>query len=78
MIHAKRFHIRIEHVKKSKCRDEFLNRLAANREIQKWNKQNPTQKKSFVKRVPAMPRPAHIVKGKEAITVEPVAYEDVV
>lgn len=31
----KRLHVRIEHVKKSSCRDEFLKRVATNEEIKK-------------------------------------------
>lgn len=70
----KRINIRIEHVKHSKCREDFLKRVKQNEKLRKEAK----EKKEFVclKRQPAQPRPAHIVNGKdEPILLAPIPYE---
>lgn len=70
----KRINIRIEHIKHSKCREDFLKRVKQNELLRKEAK----EKKTFInlKRQPAQPRPAHIVKGKEQpILLAPIPYE---
>uniref|UniRef100_A0A1B6CHB5 Large ribosomal subunit protein eL21 n=1 Tax=Clastoptera arizonana TaxID=38151 RepID=A0A1B6CHB5_9HEMI len=70
----KRINIRIEHVNHSKCREDFMRRVKENERKRKEAK----EKKIFVQltRQPAQPRPAHIVKTKEApIMLAPIAYE---
>lgn len=70
----KRINIRIEHVKHSKCREDFLQRVKQNEKLRKEAK----EKKEFasLKRQPAQPRPSHIVSGKdEPILLAPIPYE---
>ncbi|CAB0045173.1 unnamed protein product [Trichogramma brassicae] len=70
----KRINVRIEHVKHSKCRDDFLRRVKENEKLRLEAKQNKT--KVNLKRQPAQPRPAHIVKGKgEPQMLAPIPYE---
>ncbi|KAI9313931.1 60S ribosomal protein L21-A [Dichotomocladium elegans] len=71
----KRVNIRVEHIKHSKCRQEFLDRV----------KENAAKKKAakaagvFVntKRIPAQPREARHVSTKNNVpqTIAPVPYE---
>lgn len=70
----KRINLRIEHVKHSKCREDFLKRVKENERL----RQDAKEKKVHVtlKRQPAQPRPAHIVKGtEEPIRLAPIPYE---
>ncbi|CAL8075900.1 unnamed protein product [Calicophoron daubneyi] len=71
----KRINVRIEHVKPSTCRVDFLRRVQENDKKRKEAKAAGT----FVqlKRQPAQPRPAHIVKTKhnKVVTVHPLPYE---
>ncbi|CAB0031975.1 unnamed protein product [Trichogramma brassicae] len=70
----KRINVRIEHVKHSKCRDDFLRRVKENEKLRLEAKKNKT--KVCLKRQPAQPRPAHIVKGKgEPQMLAPIPYE---
>lgn len=72
----KRVTVRVEHVKPSRCREDFLARVKANNEARREAKEAGAVKLSF-KRSPALPRPGHVVEteGNEAITVVPVPYE---
>lgn len=70
----KRINLRIEHVKHSKCRQDFLNRVKQNEKLRKEAKEKKV--KVTLKRQPAQPRPAHIVSGKEAPQLlAPIPYE---
>ena len=82
----KRIHVRIEHVKKSHCRDELLARISANRAIRKAEAERNAELKKqgkaplaaqSLKRLPAAPLPAHTIKGADAKieTVAPLKYE---
>merc|ERR1712166_1164424 len=64
----KRLHVRVEHVRMSRSRTAFVDRVHANDEIKREFKKNGT----FVqcKRIPAQPRAAHVV----AITDAGVEY----
>ena len=73
----KRFHVRIEHVKKSRCQEDFKARIAANTEARKAAKA-AGQKFVAPKRSPALPAEAHIVDGNTMELVEPVPYEFIV
>merc|ERR1712243_296816 len=55
----KRISVRIEHVKHSQCRKDFLDRVHAN-EVKK-REQKVTGKKVVCKRFPCEPRPGHVV-----------------
>ncbi|XP_073344502.1 large ribosomal subunit protein eL21 [Pagrus major] len=72
---AKRINVRIEHVKHSKSRDSFLQRVKEN----EAKKMEAKQKGSWVelKRQPAPPRDAHFVSTKKNVPqlLEPIPYE---
>lgn len=71
----KRINVRIEHVKPSRSREDFLRRVKENAELKKKAKAEgiPVQ----VKRQPAMPREARTISfvDNKPETVAPVAYE---
>jgi large subunit ribosomal protein L21e len=75
---AKRINLRIEHVRHSKSRQGFLDRVVAN------NARIAEAKKAGtfvdVKRINVQPRPAHTVKlfGKEPEMVAPIPYEFII
>ena len=71
----KRINVRIEHVKHSRCREDFLRRVKENEEKRRVAKE--TGQKVNLKRQPVGPRPGHFVKthGKEPELVEPIPYE---
>ncbi|EFC47505.1 60S ribosomal protein L21 [Naegleria gruberi] len=71
----KRFHVRIEHVVKSKCRQDFLERCKLNNKIALENKDKPVeQRKKFVKRLPAQPRPSFTLKVENVVDVIPPEF----
>jgi large subunit ribosomal protein L21e len=67
----KRVNIRVEHVRHSKCRQEFLTRVKENQAAHAEKKGEPLRRK------PDLPREAHTVSGtgNPAQTIVPVAYE---
>jgi large subunit ribosomal protein L21e len=69
----KRIVVRVEHVKPSKCRDEFLARSRANSQA----KASGDKSGVATKRMPALPRPAHVIEAAENVPVllAPVPYE---
>ena len=76
-IYRKMIHVRVEHVRPSKCQQEIKARIIAN----EANKQvaRETGKKFVMKRTPAQPREAHFVSLTSApttLTLQP--YVDVV
>lgn len=68
----KRLNIKIEHIKHSKCRQEFLNRVKENQAKKQAAK--AAGESINLKRQPAGPRPAKLVAGVPT-TLAPVAYE---
>ncbi len=75
----KKINVRIEHVVPSKCRQDFLQRVAANDAARKQAK---AEGKALVvglgKRLPKQPIAGHFVSvrgGQEAVSVAPVPYE---
>ncbi|ODQ44822.1 hypothetical protein PICMEDRAFT_18200 [Pichia membranifaciens NRRL Y-2026] len=68
----KRLNIKIEHVKHSKCRQEFLNRVKENSAKRAVAK--ASGEKVQLKRQPAGPRSSRVVSGVPT-TLAPVAYE---
>lgn len=72
----KRINVRIEHIKPSKCKDDFLARIKQCTEAQRAAKESGVPFVSM-KRVPKQPRAGHTVQteGNEAITVVPLPYE---
>ncbi|WP_411023680.1 hypothetical protein, partial [Salmonella sp. s51228] len=72
----KRINVRVEHVKHSKCRDDFLKRVRANAEKLKLSKQNNKMYK--MKREPDGPKKAFVFKMKKGTKPEflqPAAYQ---
>lgn len=71
----KRVNVRVEHVRKSRSREEFLTRVKANAEKRKKAKESGEMVQ--LKRFPAMPREERTVsmKGNKPENVAPVAYE---
>ena len=70
--------VRIEHIKHSNCRLDFLKRVKRNAELKKEAK---AKGESFnLKRIPAQPRKAHYVsvKNNAIVTISPVPYEALV
>jgi large subunit ribosomal protein L21e len=63
----KRIHVRIEHVRKSKCQEEFLRRVKINDEAH--HKAHLEGKSIVTKRQPAGPRPGYFVATP---TIEPI------
>ncbi|CED83445.1 60s ribosomal protein l21 [Phaffia rhodozyma] len=71
----KRVNLRIEHVKHSKCRQEFLDRVKRNAALKKEAKAKGEH--ANLKRSPALPREAHHItlEGNIPQTLAPVRYE---
>ncbi|KAI6154145.1 ribosomal protein L21e-domain-containing protein [Pisolithus tinctorius] len=71
----KRVNLRVEHVKHSKCRQEFLDRVKRNHEAHVEAKEKG--ERVCLKRIPAAPREAHVVSVADNApqTMAPVAYE---
>ncbi|EMF08138.1 60S ribosomal protein L21-A [Sphaerulina musiva SO2202] len=71
----KRINVRVEHVKHSRSRDEFLARVKTNAAKQRHAKE--TGEHVHLKRQPAQPREARTVSAKDnkPENVTPIAYE---
>lgn len=74
----KRVNLRIEHVKHSKCRDDFLQRVKDN--AAKKAESKKTGKPVLLKRLPVGPRPAHFVstRNNTPTLLRPIPYETLV
>ncbi|KAK2460100.1 hypothetical protein APHAL10511_007866 [Amanita phalloides] len=71
----KRVNLRIEHIRHSKCRQEFLDRVKANSAARAAAKAK--DERVNLKRIPAQPREAHVVSITQNApqTIVPLAYE---
>lgn len=69
----KRVNVRIEHVKHSKCRKEFVDRVKDNAAKRKAAKEEGTR--VHLKRMAVQPRTAHTVVAGEPETVNALPYE---
>jgi len=71
----KRVNLRVEHVKISKCRQEFLDRVKRNHEARALAKEKG--ERVTLKRIPKQPRVAVLVSTKDNLptTLVPVPYE---
>ncbi|KAI9830485.1 MAG: hypothetical protein M1826_004722 [Phylliscum demangeonii] len=71
----KRVNIRIEHIKPSRSREDFVRRVKENAEKRRQAKADGTTVN--LKRQPAMPRGAQVVEteGNMPETIRPIAYE---
>jgi len=74
----KRVNVRIEHIKPSTCRLDFLKRVHENEQKRKEAKAKGTTVQ--LKRQPQEPRKAHVVKTKNNAPewITPIRYEEVV
>eukprot|EP01115_Flamella_aegyptia_P000099 TRINITY_DN100_c0_g1_i2.p1 TRINITY_DN100_c0_g1~~TRINITY_DN100_c0_g1_i2.p1 ORF type:complete len:161 (+),score=66.40 TRINITY_DN100_c0_g1_i2:75-557(+) len=72
----KKIHVRVEHVTKSRCREDFLARVAENERKKKEAKEK--KQKFDLKRQPKQPRAGHTARAKdvEIETVGPVKFEE--
>mmetsp|Transcript_38250 Transcript_38250/g.151395 ORF Transcript_38250/g.151395 Transcript_38250/m.151395 type:complete len:161 (-) Transcript_38250:52-534(-) len=72
---AKRIHVRIEHVKKSRCTEELKTRVRS-RDAMRREAREKGEKLVLPKRQPAsMTKPAIVVAGDNIELLEPVKYE---
>ncbi|KAJ2681591.1 Pyrimidine nucleotide transporter, mitochondrial [Coemansia sp. RSA 1285] len=71
----KRINVRVEHVKHSKCRDDFLRRVKENAALAKAARES--DKRVNLKRLPAQPREARYVstKNNEPTTITAIPYD---
>jgi large subunit ribosomal protein L21e len=69
----KRVNVRIEHVRVSRSREDFLRRVKANAEKKRVAKEKG--EKVELKRQPVMPRGARTIRLGKPETVVPIAYE---
>lgn len=69
----KRIHVRIEHIKHSKCRAEFLLRVKDN-DIKRRAAQKEGKGPIVLKRQPAQPRPAAHITTARVENLYPLAY----
>lgn len=70
----KRINVRIEHVKHSTCRQDFLTRVKQNERLRKEAAEKNI--KVDLKRQPKQPKPGHFVSAKEKpIVLAPIPYE---
>jgi len=74
----KRINLRVEHVRPSKCRLDFLKRVYENAQKRKAAKE--TGQRVFLKRVQVEPRKAHVVKTNKNAPewLAPIPYEEIV
>ncbi|CAG8471929.1 15023_t:CDS:2 [Acaulospora morrowiae] len=74
----KRINVRIEHIKHSKCRDDFLRRVKENA-IKKKEARDKKEKVNL-KRQPEQPRTSHFVSTKKnpPTTITPIPYDTLV
>merc|ERR1712141_553400 len=74
---VKRVNLRVDHVKHSKSRLSFIERVHKNEAVRKANKEAGVW--TSLKRIPAQPLTAHVVKGKNGVeTVAPIPYEFII
>lgn len=78
----KRINVRVEHVKHSKCREDFLQRMNRNEELKRAYKTDKKAgkdvSKPLLKRLPAQPREAELVRVNRHCKpreLRPKAYE---
>lgn len=71
----KRVNIRVEHVRHSKCRQEFIDRVKSNAEKKKAAKESG--EKINLKRLPAAPREATTISQSNIETLAAIAYDTV-
>jgi large subunit ribosomal protein L21e len=73
----KRINIRVEHIRPSKCRQDFLNRVKENEK--KKHEAKAKGEVAVVKRMPIVPIEAHLVRTKKNAPqwIVPLKYEEI-
>lgn len=71
---GKRIHVRIEHIRKSGSREDFLNRVREN--DQRKHEAKKRGEKLSTKRTPAQPRPAEFIDASDVLYVNPMPFID--
>ncbi|KAE8150494.1 ribosomal protein L21e-domain-containing protein [Aspergillus avenaceus] len=69
----KRVNVRIEHVKHSRSREDFIKRVKENAQKKRQAKEQGVH--LHLKRQPVGPREAHVVEGVSAETITPIPYD---
>jgi len=76
----KRIHVRIEHIRKSKCQQEIIARKKANEELKAKAKE--TGEKIVLKRLPTQPKEGYYLPaaGDDGVitTIQPLPFSDLV
>jgi large subunit ribosomal protein L21e len=76
----KRIHVRIEHIRKSKCQKEILRRKKENEAAKEEARK--TGVKVNLKRTPKLPKPAYMLEspgdGAPLTTIQPLPFSDLV
>ncbi|KAG9295238.1 hypothetical protein G9A89_000061 [Geosiphon pyriformis] len=74
----KRVNVRVEHIKHSKCRDDFLRRVKENARLK--HEARAKGEKVNLKRQPELPRTARFVSTAKNIpeTIAPIAYDTLI
>ena len=70
----KRIHVRIEHVRKSRSRQAFVERVRSNDALKVQAKKDGI--KVITKRLPAAPKESHIVKGTDVKFINPLKFRE--
>uniref|UniRef100_A0A7S3FVZ4 60S ribosomal protein L21 n=1 Tax=Strombidium rassoulzadegani TaxID=1082188 RepID=A0A7S3FVZ4_9SPIT len=70
----KRIHVRIEHVRKSRSREAFVERIKKNDELKRQAKKDG--KKIVTKREAVGPSDAHVVSGKDVKYMNPLKFRE--
>jgi len=74
-IQEKRIHVRVEHIRLSTTRENFLVRIREN--DKKKAAANKDKKRISTKRSPALPRDAHVVKGANVTWQNAQPYREI-
>ncbi|CAD8114551.1 unnamed protein product [Paramecium primaurelia] len=72
----KRFHVRADHLRPSKCREEFVKRVQEN--DKKKTEANKLKQHISTKRQPVLPRTAEIVKPTATVFQHPKAFVEII
>ena len=72
----KRIHVRIEHIRKSKCQAEIIRRKKENEAAKEQARKTNTQ--VSLKRTPKLPKEGYFLPRGEITTVQPLPFSDLV
>jgi len=76
-IEKKRINVRIEHIRPSKCRTDFLTRAkAVDAKLREAKAKGIRLPIEDIKRFPTAPKAGYIVSATEVATLKPVPFDD--